>query len=101
MNFGDKSKIKSKEKIIEFLHSERVGRIATTDENGFPFIAPMNFVYYQDAIYVHGLARGEKYTNLQKIQNVVLKLTKNLHFYHLIFLSLQMMHQKQVQCTSA
>lgn len=80
MNFGDKSKIKSKEKIIEFLHSERVGRIATTDENGFPFIAPMNFVYYQGAIYVHGLARGEKYSNLQKNQKCGFEVDKELAF---------------------
>ena len=64
MNFGDKSRIKSKEKLEEFLHSERVGRIATIDENGFPFVAPMNFVYYDGAIYIHGLARGEKYENI-------------------------------------
>ena len=44
MNFGEKSEIKSKQKIIEFLNSERVGRFATIDEKGFPFIAPMNFV---------------------------------------------------------
>ena len=80
MNFGDKSKIKSKEKIIQFLHSERVGRIATTDENGFPFIAPMNFVYYQDTIYVHGLARGEKYTNLQKNPKCGFEVDKELSF---------------------
>ena len=73
-------KIKSKEKIIKFLHSERVGRIATTDENGFPFIAPMNFVYYQDAIYIHGLAKGEKYTNLQKNPKCGFEVDKELAF---------------------
>ncbi len=80
MNFGDKSRIKSKEKIIQFLHSERVGRIATTDENGFPFISPMNFVYFQEAIYIHGLARGEKYTNLQKNSKCGFEVDKELTF---------------------
>ena len=80
MNFGSKSKIKSKEKIREFLHSERVGRIATIDENGFPFVAAMNFVYYDDAIYVHGLARGEKYDNLKRASKCGFEVDKELAF---------------------
>lgn len=80
MNFGEKSEIKSKEKIIEFLGSERIGRIATIDEKGFPFIAPMNFVYYNDAIYIHGLAKGEKYTNLEKNPKCGFEVDKELAF---------------------
>ena len=80
MNFGSKSEIKSKEKIQEFLHSERVGRIATIDENGFPFVTAMNFVYCDDAIYVHGLARGEKYDNLKKTSKCGFEVDKELVF---------------------
>jgi len=66
MNFGKKSKINSKEKMIDFLHSERIGRISTLDEEGYSFIAPMNFVYFDGAVYVHGFPRGEKYANLER-----------------------------------
>ncbi len=40
--------IKSKNKIIEFLNEESTGRIASIDENGFPQIIPMNFVFLED-----------------------------------------------------
>ena len=80
MNFGEKSKIKSKEKIIEFLHSERIGRISTIDEDGFAFITPMNFVYHNNAIYVHGFPRGEKYTNIERNPKCGFEVDKELAF---------------------
>jgi pyridoxamine 5'-phosphate oxidase-like protein len=48
MNFGERSKIKSIQKMIQFLESERIGRFATIDKNGFPFIVPMNFVFFNE-----------------------------------------------------
>lgn len=80
MNFGERSKIKSKEKMIEFLDSERIGRISTIDENGFSFIAPMNFVYFQDAIYIHGFPRGEKYSNIERNPKCGFEVDKELAF---------------------
>lgn len=80
MNFGAKSKINSKEKMIEFLNSERIGRISTIDDNGFSFIAPMNFVYFQDAIYIHGFPRGEKYTNIERNPKCGFEVDKELAF---------------------
>ena len=80
MNFGEKSKIKSKEKMVEFLQTEHTGRIATIDKNGFPFIAPMNFVYYNDMIYIHGFPRGEKYDNIQLNSKCGFEVDKELAF---------------------
>jgi len=80
MNFGEKSKIKSKEKMAEFLQTEHIGRIATIDKNGFPFIAPMNFVYYHDVIYIHGFPRGEKYDNIQLNPKCGFEVDKELAF---------------------
>lgn len=80
MNFGAKSKINSKEKMIEFLNSERIGRISTIDEDGFSFIAPMNFVYFQDAIYIHGFPRGEKYTNIERNPKCGFEVDRELAF---------------------
>ena len=37
--------IKSKDKIKEFLNNESTGRIASLDEDGYPQIIPMNFVF--------------------------------------------------------
>lgn len=51
--------------MIEFLQKEHIGRIATIDKNGFPFVAPMNFLFYNDMVYIHGFPRGEKYENIK------------------------------------
>ena len=80
MQFIPNSKINSKEKIIEFLNQERIGRIATIDKNGYPFVAPMNFVYYNDAIYIHGFPRGEKYENIERNSKCGFEVDRELAF---------------------
>lgn len=80
MNFGEKSKIKSQERMIEFLNSERIGRISTIDGDGFSFIAPMNFVYYNGAIYIHGFPRGEKYSNIERNPKCGFEVDRELAF---------------------
>lgn len=80
MNFGERSKIKSKEKIIEFLQKEHTGRIATMDKNGFPFVAPMNFIYHVDSVYIHGFPRGEKYDNIKLNSKCGFEVDKELAF---------------------
>ncbi len=80
MNFAERSKIKSKEKIIEFLQKEHVGRFTSIDKNGFPFIAPMNFVYYDDAVYIHGFPKGEKYDNIKLNSKCGFEVDKELAF---------------------
>ncbi len=80
MQFIPNSKIKSKEKIIEFLNQERIGRIATIDKDGYPFVAPMNFIWYNDAIYIHGFPRGEKYENIERNSKCCFEADKELAF---------------------
>ncbi len=59
MQLVGKLQIRSFEKIKEFLNEEHVGRISSIDENGFPQTIPMNFIFLNDAIYVHSHVRGE------------------------------------------
>jgi len=75
-----KLQIKSKEKIIEFLSSEQTGRVASIDENGFPQIIPMNFVFIYDTIYMHSHIRGEKLDNIKRNQKVGFEVDKSLEF---------------------
>ncbi len=72
--------IKSKEKIKEFLDKEHVGRIASIDENGYPQIIPMNFVYLDDAIYMHSHTKGEKLENIRQNQKVGFEVDRELEF---------------------
>lgn len=80
MNFGERSKIKTKEKIVEFLQKEHVGRFTSIDKNGFPFIVPMNFVYHNESIYIHGFPKGEKYDNIRLNSKCGFEVDKELAF---------------------
>ncbi len=72
--------IKSKEKIKEFLDKEHVGRIASIDENGYPQVIPMNFVFLDDAIYMHSHTRGEKLENVSRNDKVGFEVDRELEF---------------------
>ena len=72
--------IKSYEKIKEFLNEEHVGRVASIDENGFPQLIPMNFVFLNDAVYMHSHVKGEKLDNIARNNKVGFEADKELEF---------------------
>jgi hypothetical protein len=72
--------IKSRKKIIEFLNREHVGRICSIDKDGFPQIIPMNFVFLNDAIYMHSHTRGEKLDNIRNNSKVGFEVDRELEF---------------------
>ncbi len=72
--------IRSFEKIKEFLNEEHVGRISSIDKNGFPQIIPMNFVFLNDAIYVHSHVKGEKLDNISRNNKVGFEVDRELEF---------------------
>ncbi len=72
--------IKSKEKNKEFLDKEHVGRIASIDENGYPQIIPMNFVFLGGAIYMHSHTKGEKLENVTRNEKVGFEVDRELEF---------------------
>ena len=72
--------IKSKTKIIKFLNEEDTGRISSIDEQGFPQIIPMNFVFLNDLVYMHSHIRGEKIENIKRNSKVGFEVDRNLEF---------------------
>ena len=72
--------IKSPEKIKEFLNEEHVGRVSSIDVDGFPQIIPMNFVFLNDAIYMHSHVKGEKLDNISKNNKVGFEADRELEF---------------------
>ena len=72
--------IKSYEKIKQFLNEEHVGRMSSIDVNGFPQIIPMNFVFRNDAVYMHSHVKGEKLDNISKNNKVGFEADKELEF---------------------
>ena len=72
--------IKSKEKIIQFLNDENTGRISSIDKDGFPQIIPMNFVFLNNAVYMHSHIKGEKIENIKHDSKVGFEVDRNLEF---------------------
>jgi len=72
--------IKSYEKVKKFLQQEHVGRISTIDENGYPQIIPMNFVFLNDNVYMHSHPRGEKIQNFKRNDKVGFEVDRELEF---------------------
>ncbi len=72
--------IKSKEKLIEFLNQQETGRICSIDKDGYPQIIPMNFVYVNDAVYMHSHIKGEKLENIRRNSKVGFEVDQSLEF---------------------
>ncbi len=80
MQLVGKLQIRSFEKIKEFVNEEHVGRISSIDENGFPQIIPMNFVFLNDAVYMHSHVKGEKLDNISRNNKVGFEVDRELEF---------------------
>ena len=72
--------IKSYDKVKEFLNEEHVGRISTIDVNGYPQTIPMNFVFLNDAVYMHSHPRGEKIENFKRNDKAGFEVDRELEF---------------------
>ncbi|MCV0367709.1 MAG: pyridoxamine 5'-phosphate oxidase family protein [Nitrosopumilus sp.] len=80
MQFIGILQIRSYDKVKEFLNEEHVGRLSSIDENGFPQIIPMNFVFLNDAIYMHSHVKGEKLENISRNNKVGFEADRELEF---------------------
>ncbi|WP_206610979.1 pyridoxamine 5'-phosphate oxidase family protein [Mariniphaga sediminis] len=56
--------------IKQLLWTEKVGRLATLNSDGFPYVVPVHFAFYNDKIYIHGLPKGQKVENLKSNPHV-------------------------------
>jgi len=62
------------------LNQEHVGRISSIDENGYPQIIPMNYVYLNKSIYMHSHIKGEKIENIRRNSKVGFEVDRELEF---------------------
>lgn len=87
MQLVKKYEIQSKQKIIDFLNSQPAGRIASIDNDGYPQVIPMNFVYFNNAIYMHSHPFGEKLDNIRRNPSVGFEVDQHVcflpsHYFH-------------------
>ena len=80
MQLVKKYEIQSKDRIIEFLNSQPTGRIASIDKNGYPQVIPMNFVYYNEMVYMHSQPVGEKLANIRANSRVGFEVDQHICF---------------------
>jgi nitroimidazol reductase NimA-like FMN-containing flavoprotein (pyridoxamine 5'-phosphate oxidase superfamily) len=80
MQLVKKLEIQSKSNIVNFLNSQSVGRVCSMDSQGFPQIIPMNFVYHDNAIYMHSHPFGEKLDNIRRNPRVGFEVDQHLCF---------------------
>ncbi|ABB45235.1 Pyridoxamine 5'-phosphate oxidase-related, FMN-binding [Sulfurimonas denitrificans DSM 1251] len=78
MRHRTKTHLLTQEQILELLHRAEVGRMGTFSKDGFPYIVPMHFVYFDNKIYMHGLPMGEKVDNIKYNQNVCFEVDEML-----------------------
>ena len=60
------SEVTDPEKIANILQSATIGRLATIGAGGYPYITPVNFVYFKGNIYFHCAPEGEKLDNIAR-----------------------------------
>lgn len=54
----------------QFLHTAMVGRLGTLNENGYPYVTCVHFVYEEGRIFIHGLPKGQKMDNILRNSKV-------------------------------
>jgi nitroimidazol reductase NimA-like FMN-containing flavoprotein (pyridoxamine 5'-phosphate oxidase superfamily) len=58
--------LKDRETIVTMLEKSFVGRMATVNQEGFPVIKPVNFLYRDGKIYLHSSKKGEKIKDIRR-----------------------------------
>jgi nitroimidazol reductase NimA-like FMN-containing flavoprotein (pyridoxamine 5'-phosphate oxidase superfamily) len=58
--------VRDPKEIERILSLTNIGRLATTGQDGYPYITPLNFVGLDGNIYFHCAPKGEKLDNLRR-----------------------------------
>ncbi|NWF57591.1 MAG: pyridoxamine 5'-phosphate oxidase family protein [Syntrophaceae bacterium] len=67
------------------LSSTNIGRMATVDTEGYPYITPLNFVFHQGCVYFHCAPQGEKLDNLTRDPRVCFEVSIPLAYLEVAF----------------
>ena len=62
--------IKDRAVIDTILERCTIGRMATIGADGYPYITPVNYVYFEGSVYFHCAKTGEKIDNLKRVPRV-------------------------------
>lgn len=59
-----------------------VGRMATVNQEGFPVIKPVNFLYWNQKLYIHSSSEGEKIEHIHQGSPVGFELDEPIAYAH-------------------
>ena len=79
------SEVTDSGEIERILASATVGRLATIGADGYPYITPVNYVYYQGNIYFHCAPKGEKLDNIARNPRVCFEVDIPLAYFDVGF----------------
>mgnify|MGYP002153786778 CR=1 FL=1 len=71
--------------MIRILASTNIGRLATVDAEGYPYITPVNFVFHEGCVYFHCAPEGEKLDNLTRNPRVCFEVDVPLAYLQVDF----------------
>ena len=71
--------------MTRILASTNIGRMATVDADGYPYITPVNFVLNQGCVYFHCAPKGEKLDNLTRDARVCFEVSVPLAYLEVAF----------------
>ena len=71
--------------IVRILDSTTIGRMATVGVDGYPYITPLNFVFYEGKIYFHCSHKGEKVDNIARDPKVCFEADVPLAYLEVAF----------------
>jgi nitroimidazol reductase NimA-like FMN-containing flavoprotein (pyridoxamine 5'-phosphate oxidase superfamily) len=64
------SEITDPKEIQRIFYLTNIGRLATNGQDGYPYITPVNFVFFEGNIYFHCAPKGEKLDNITRDSRV-------------------------------
>lgn len=82
-----KYQINDLEDIHNILRQGTIGRLATLDSSGYPYITPVNYVFHRGAIYFHCARAGEKTDNIQANVKVGFEVDNPLAYLNTAYLA--------------
>jgi uncharacterized protein len=68
--------VENQEEIRAFLHEMSFGYLASSGEDGWPHLTPLNYVYLNGHIYFHGSHKGEKMRDIAACGRVAFAVAK-------------------------
>jgi uncharacterized protein len=74
------NEVTDKKDIEAILMGSTIGRLATVGQDGYPYITPVNYVYFRESIYFHCARQGEKLDNLQRDPKVCFAVDRPLAY---------------------